>query len=201
MPHHFHTISKSHKMLQTHHSRTMVRISKLMPRFGNPSVAGPEFWDKCKCRRPKRERGRLKREGGRYVSKATLHFGNLCVYDPSALWKKPSSFWKKISDSRKKPSDLRRRRTANAFQKGVPNRGINFKDVYRMPLFAIQFSLLVHVHMCTNHLTTKRIHTQDHSVRNAVSVHEDRLSIHAIVNLLLERMPGSNIACIYRVSL
>jgi len=40
--------------------------------------------------------------------------------------------WKKLSDSRNKPSDLWkkpwRRRTTNAFQKGVPNRGINFKD-------------------------------------------------------------------------
>ena len=72
------------------------------------------------------------------------------------------------------------------------NRGINFKDAYCMALFAIQFFCL-YMYTCTNHLTTKRIHTQDHSVRNAVSVHEDRLSIHAIVNLLLERMPGSMI--------
>ena len=41
-PHHFHTISKSHKVLQTHHSRTTVRISKLMPRFGNPSIWNSE---------------------------------------------------------------------------------------------------------------------------------------------------------------
>jgi len=88
-----------------------------MPRFENPSVAGPDFRDKCKRGRPKRKRGRSKRERGRYVSEAAPHFGNLCVYEPSAL--------------RKKPSGLRQSRAANAFRKGVPNRGINFKDAYR----------------------------------------------------------------------
>ena len=63
---------------------------KLMPRFGNPSVTGPEFRDKCKRGRPKHECRRPKRERERYVSKAALHFENLCVYDPSALRKKPS---------------------------------------------------------------------------------------------------------------
>jgi len=61
---------------------------KLMLWFENPSVAGPEFWDKRKCRRPKRERRR-------YVSEAAPRFGNLCVYEPSALWKKPSASSKK----------------------------------------------------------------------------------------------------------
>jgi len=54
-----------------------------MPRFENPSVAGPEFRDK-------RKRGRSKRERGRYVSEAAPRFGNLCVHEPSALRKKPS---------------------------------------------------------------------------------------------------------------
>ena len=109
-----------------------------MPRFENPSVAGPEFRDKRKRGRPKRERGRSKRERGIYVSEAAPRFGNLCAYEPSALRKKPSILRKKLSDSRKKPSDfwkkpsgLRRSRAANAFRKGIPNRGINFKDAYR----------------------------------------------------------------------
>ena len=63
---------------------------KLMPQFENPSVAGPEFRDKRKRGRPKRERGRSKRERERYVSEAAPRFGNLCVYEPSALRKKPS---------------------------------------------------------------------------------------------------------------
>ena len=96
-----------------------------MPRFENPSVAGPEFRDKRKRGRPKRERGRSKRERGRYVSEAAPRFGNLCVYEPSAIRKKPSDF-------RKKASGLRRSRAANAFRKGVSNRGINFKDAYRI---------------------------------------------------------------------
>jgi len=102
-----------------------------MPRFENPSVAGPEFRDKRKRGRPKCERGRSKRECRRYVSKAALRFGNLCVYEPSALRKKPSDSQKKPSDFRKKPSSLRRSRAANTFRKGVPNHGINFKDAYR----------------------------------------------------------------------
>ena len=52
---------------------------KLMPRFENTSVAGPEFRGKRKRGRPKRERGRSKRERGRYVSEAAPRFGNLCV--------------------------------------------------------------------------------------------------------------------------
>jgi len=109
-----------------------------MPWFENPSVVGPEFRDKRKRGRPKRERGRSKRERRRYVSEAAPRFGNLCVYEPSALRKKPSDSRKKLSDSQKKPSDfqkkpsgLRRSRAANTFRKGVPNRGINFKDAYR----------------------------------------------------------------------
>jgi len=71
---------------------------KLMPRFENLSVAGPEFRDKRKRGRPKRERGRSKRDRRRYVSGAAACFGNLCVYEPSALRKKPSdssktTFW------------------------------------------------------------------------------------------------------------
>ena len=46
------------------------------------------------------------------------------------LRKKPSGSQKKPSDLQK-PSGLRWRRAANAFRKGVSNRGINFKDVYR----------------------------------------------------------------------
>ena len=110
---------------------------KLMPQFENPSIAGPEFRDKHKRGRPKCERGRSKCKRGRYVSEAAPRFGNLCVYEPSALQKKPSDSSEKISDSRKKPSNfrkkpsgLRRSRAANAFRKGVPTRGINFKDVY-----------------------------------------------------------------------
>ena len=77
-----------------------------MPRFKNPSVAGPEFRDKRQRGRPKHEHGRSKREHGRYVSKAASHFGNLCVYEPSTLWKKPSDSSEKLSDSQKKPSDF-----------------------------------------------------------------------------------------------
>ena len=193
-------------------------------------IAGPEFRDKRKCGRPKRERGRSKRERGRskhergrYLSEVAAHFGNLCVYEPSALRKKPSDSSKKTpilawpnfcvvhlttarwrcqecyhlpmpspwpqcsvcwtslcaaclyiiaklqrvsetyvctnpvlfgrslpilrknSDSRmkpsnfqKKPSGLRRSRAANAFWKGVPNHGINFKDAYRKWLKGIK---------------------------------------------------------------
>ena len=107
---------------------------KLMPRFENPSVAGPEFRDKRKCGRPKCEHGRSKREHGRYVSEAAPRFGNLCVYEPSALWKKLSDSRKKPSDFRMKPSGLRQSHAANAFRKGVPNHGINFKHAYRISL-------------------------------------------------------------------
>ena len=110
---------------------------KLMPRFGNPSVAGPEFRDKRKHRRPKRERGRLKRERGRYVSKAALRFETYVCTIPALFRRSLPLLQKILSDSRKKPSDLRkkpsglrRRSAANAFRKGIPNRGMNFKDVY-----------------------------------------------------------------------
>ena len=72
---------------------------------------------------------------------AKLHcISETCNYvcKPSVLWKKPSASSEKLSDSRKKPSglqkkpsNLRQRRTTNAFQKGVTNCGINFKDTYR----------------------------------------------------------------------
>jgi len=68
---------------------------KLMPRFENPSAAGPEFWDKRKRGRPKRKCGRSKHKRGRYVSEAAPRFGNLRVYEPSALRKKPSDFSEK----------------------------------------------------------------------------------------------------------
>ena len=48
------------------------------------------------------------------------------------LWKKLSDSRKKPFDFLKKPSGLQRSRAANAFQKGVPNRGINFKDTYHI---------------------------------------------------------------------
>jgi len=63
---------------------------KLMPQFENPSVAGPELRDKRKRGRPRCERGRSKCKRGRYVSEAAPRFGNLCVYEPSALQKKLS---------------------------------------------------------------------------------------------------------------
>ena len=62
-----------------------------MLRFRNPSIAGLEFQDKHKCRRPKRECGRPKCDCRRYVSEAAPCFGNLCVYIPSTLRKKPSA--------------------------------------------------------------------------------------------------------------
>ena len=67
---------------------------KLVPRFRNPSIAGPEFRDKRKCGRPKRKCGRPKCKRRRYVSEAALHFGNLCVYELSAHRTKPSASWK-----------------------------------------------------------------------------------------------------------
>ena len=115
-----------------------------MPRFENPSVAGPEFRDKRKRGRPKRERRRSKRERGRYVSEAALRFGNLCavriwkLMRCPILQKKLSNSRKKPSDFRKKPSGLRRSRAANAFRKGVSNRGINFKDAYRIAITNIK---------------------------------------------------------------
>ena len=67
-----------------------VRVFKIDAAIRKP-VAGPEFRDKHKRGRPKRERGRSKRERGGYVSEAAPRFGNLCVYEPSALRKKPSN--------------------------------------------------------------------------------------------------------------
>ena len=108
-----------------------------MPRFENPSVAGPEFRDKRKRGRPKRERGRSKRERGRYISEAAPRFGNVCT-NPALFRRSLPILRKKLSNSRKKPSDfrnkpsgLRRSHAANAFRKGIPNCGINFKDAYR----------------------------------------------------------------------
>jgi len=102
-----------------------------MPQFENPSVAGPEF-------RNKHKRGRPKREHRRYVSEAAPRFGNLCVYEPSALRKKPSDssgktfrFSEEAFRFSEEAFRLRWSRTANVFRKGVPNRGINFKDAYR----------------------------------------------------------------------
>ena len=40
----------------------------------------------------KQSSGRHKHSSGRSISKATLHFGNLCIYKPSTLRKKPSNF-------------------------------------------------------------------------------------------------------------
>ena len=99
---------------------------KLMLRFENPSVAGPEFQDKRKCGRPKCERGRSKRERRRYVSKAAPRFGNLCVYEPSALRKKPSdssekTFWfseeafRFAAESRRKRISERRSESRHQF--------------------------------------------------------------------------------------
>jgi len=51
--------------------------------------------------------GRHKSSPGRSVSEAAPHFGNLCVYEPSALRKKPSTSSEETFDSRKKHSDLR----------------------------------------------------------------------------------------------
>ena len=42
---------------------------KLMPRFGNLSIDGPEFQDKHKCGRPKCECRRLKHKHGRYINR------------------------------------------------------------------------------------------------------------------------------------
>ena len=66
--------------------------------------------------RHKHSSGRHKRSSGRSVSKAALHFRNLCVYAPITL--------------QKKPSDLRHSCTANAFRKNVLNVGVIFFDVY-----------------------------------------------------------------------
>ena len=46
---------------------------------------------------------------GRFISEAAPRFGNLCVYEPSALQKKPSASSEESFDSRKKPSDLRKK--------------------------------------------------------------------------------------------
>jgi len=104
-----------------------------MPRFGNPSISSLKLRDIHKCGRPKRECRRPKRECRRYISEAALRFGNLCVYESSALWKKtspssqkPSNSWKEPSDLRRKSSCLRWRCAANIFRIGVLNHSINF---------------------------------------------------------------------------
>ena len=109
-----------------------------MPRFENPSVAGPEFRDKRKRGRPKCERRRSKRKRGRYVNEAALRFGNLCVYETSALRKKPSDsseitsqFLEEAFRFSEEAFRFAAESPSNAFQKGVPNRGINFKNAYR----------------------------------------------------------------------
>jgi len=135
----------------------VVRVFKIDAVIRKP-VAGPEFRSKHKCGRPKHECGRPKCERGRYVSEAAPRFGNLCVHEPSTLRKKPStSSEKKLSNSRKKTCDLQKkpsglwwRRTANAFRKGIPNRGINFKDAYRINKH-VNFSKCMYTsHICDN---------------------------------------------------
>ena len=74
----------------------------------------------------KRRSRRHKCSSGRSISEAAPCYGNLCVYEPSALRKKPTYFRKKPSDLRKKPSDLRCSCAANSFQKNVPNFSVNF---------------------------------------------------------------------------
>ena len=111
----------------SHYSELLRYASlKLMPRFENPSDAGPEFRDKRKRGRPKRECGRSKRERGRYVSEAAPRFGNLCVYEPSALRKKPSDSLEKtfrfseeafrfVAESRRKRISERRSESRHQF--------------------------------------------------------------------------------------
>ena len=67
------------------------------------------------------------------------------------IWKKPYDSWKKPSGLRKKPFRfaeeafrLRLRCTANAFWKGVPNCGINFKDAYCSSLCNQQIAVKQH---------------------------------------------------------
>ena len=110
----------------------------VLPRFENPSVAGPEFRDKRKRGRPKCERRRSKRKRGRYVNEAAQRFGNLCVYETSALRKKPSDsseitsqFLEEAFRFLEEAFRFAAESPSNAFQKGVPNRGINFKNAYR----------------------------------------------------------------------
>ena len=118
-----------------------------MPRFENPSVAGPEFRDKRKRGRPKCERRRSKRKRGRYVNEAAQRFGNLCVYETSALRKKPSDsseitsqFLEEAFRFLEEAFRFAAESPSNAFQKGVPNRGINFKNAYRKnSLLALNF--------------------------------------------------------------
>ena len=93
------------------------------------AIYAPEFRDKRICQRPKRECERPKHKCGRYVSKAAPHFGNVCVYKPSALRKKPSASSEKTSSERSLL--VLQRHATSAFWKGIPNCGINFKDVYR----------------------------------------------------------------------
>ena len=121
-------ISEELQCEQETRNTTYIRYAslKLMPRFENPSVAGPEFRDKRKRGRPKRECGRSKRERGRYVSEAAPRFGNLCVYEPSALRKKPSDSLEKtfrfseeafrfVAESRRKRISERRSESRHQF--------------------------------------------------------------------------------------
>ena len=108
---------------------TTVRIFKVDAAIQKTSRCWSRFPRQTKRGRPRCKCGRPKHKHRRYISKAAPCFGILCVYKPSALRKKPStSSKKKLSDSWKKPSGLRRRCTTNAFQKGVPNHSIKFKD-------------------------------------------------------------------------
>jgi len=51
------------------------------------------------------------------------------VFKIDATIRKPFRCW---ADFRRKPSGLRRSHAANTFRKGIPNRGINFIDTYRI---------------------------------------------------------------------
>ena len=62
---------------------------------------------------------RYKCSSRRSISEAALHFGYLCVYEPSTLQKKPSA-------SLKKPSNLQCSCAVNTFQKNVLNVGVIF---------------------------------------------------------------------------
>ena len=88
---------------------------------------------KCSSARHKRSSGRSVSETAPYHVSETYVCMNTALFGRSFLHlrKKPYDSRKKPSDLRKKPSGLRWRCTANAFRKGVPNRGINFKDMYR----------------------------------------------------------------------
>ena len=132
-------LSVSHYQKEwTQVGHSTVRVFKIDAAIWKPFRRWSGILRQTKMGRPKRKCRSPKRERGRYVSEAAPRFGNLCVYEPSALRKKPSASlektsdsqkklsdsWKKPSDLRKKPSSLQRRRATNAFQKGVPNRAI-----------------------------------------------------------------------------